>query len=105
MLRLVLDSAFRGSAKLPFPILNGARGYSEARLTPEAYRFYSDPGYDPDTGQPLELITPQVAHTYGETKGAAEERAALSRAREAERSAKQAEVPLPRCRRSARSGL
>ncbi len=25
MLRLVLDSAFRGSAKLPFPILNVAR--------------------------------------------------------------------------------
>ncbi len=25
MLRLVLDSAFRASAKLPFPILNGAR--------------------------------------------------------------------------------
>jgi len=32
MLRLVLDAAFRGSGKLPFPILNGARWYSEARL-------------------------------------------------------------------------
>ncbi len=91
-LRLVLDSAFRGSAKLPFPTLKGARWYSEARLTPEAYISYSGPGYDPDTDQPLEPITPQVAHTYGETKGAAEERAALSRAREAERRAKQAEI-------------
>ncbi len=36
LLRLVLDAAFRGSAKLPFPILKGARWYSEARLTPEA---------------------------------------------------------------------
>lgn len=156
-LRLVLDSAFRGSAKLPFPSLNGARCYSEAQLTPEGYRFYdasdadstygirlkpvtmeiitsararsqlreygsldeapylshpatgeaqvwssgdprdeirfySGPGYDPDTAQPLEPITPEGVHTYRETKGAAEERAALWRAREAERSAKRAEV-------------
>ena len=34
MLRLVLDSAFRGSAKLPSPILDGACWYSEARLAP-----------------------------------------------------------------------
>ena len=33
MLRLVLDSAFRGSAKLPFPILDGFRWDSEGRLT------------------------------------------------------------------------
>ena len=60
MLQLVLDSAFRGSAKLPFPSLNGARCYSEAQLTPEGYRFYDASDADSTYGIRLKPVTMEI---------------------------------------------
>ena len=43
MLRLVLDAAFRRGAELPFPLTEGARWYSEARLASPFMRRSGSP--------------------------------------------------------------